>query len=234
MTPILHAQGNLVVDEVAGTNGSSRGEQDVEEIAKKDLLRETGISYGQFYRWKRMGLIPEAWFRRRSTFTGQESFLPRRKVLERIERIQGLKDRLSLDEITDMLSPSSTRCVYSLSEAREIRAFDPRAFALLPTASDNLHYLDLLGLMLIETLLAKGLSEHQVRIACRTLLETFGEIDEAAADRSLSVCMNGEAAICALHTGACLFDSDTTVLATVNLSKLIEDLNLALRDAEPT
>ena len=28
-------------------------------ISKKELLDLTGISYGQLYRWKRKGLIPE-------------------------------------------------------------------------------------------------------------------------------------------------------------------------------
>lgn len=43
-------------------------------ISKKELLDETGISYGQLYRWKRKQLIPEEWFIRKSTFTGQETF----------------------------------------------------------------------------------------------------------------------------------------------------------------
>jgi hypothetical protein len=219
----------MAVSEVADTSQSG---PDAEEIAKKDLLRETGISYGQFYRWKRMGLIPEAWFRRRSTFTGQESFLPRRKVLERIERIQGLKDRLSLDEIADSLSPDATHRTYALAEVRKMRAFDPRAIVLLPTASDALRYLDLLALMLIGSLLAEGLSEDQIRLACRTLLDRFDELDDGGEGKSLIVGAHDGVTISALYTGACLFDSDTTVLATVNLSKLIEDLNLALRDAE--
>jgi hypothetical protein len=210
------------------------GMEEVEEISKKDLLQETGISYGQFYRWKRMGLIPEAWFHRRSTFTGQESFLPRRKVLERIERIQGLKDRLSLDEIADTLSPDAARRSYTLAEVREMREFDPRAIALLPTASEHgdLRYLDLLAVMLIGRLLAEGLSEDQIRVACQTLLDRFDELDDAGAGMSLIVGAHDGAAISALYTGACLFDSGTAVVATVNLSKLIEDLNLALRDAE--
>ena len=66
-------------------------------ISKNEVLKRTGISYGQFYRWKRKGLIPEAWFNRRSTFTGQETFLPQEKILERIRRINELKDDHSLD-----------------------------------------------------------------------------------------------------------------------------------------
>ncbi len=77
-----------------------------ELISKKDLLDLTSISYGQLYRWKRKNLIPEEWFIRKSTFTGQETFFPKEKILERIEKIQTMKDQLSLDELADMLSPS--------------------------------------------------------------------------------------------------------------------------------
>ena len=61
-------------------------------ISKKDLLLATGISYGQLYRWKRKGLIPEDWFVRKSTFTGQETFFPREKMLARVERVLSMKD----------------------------------------------------------------------------------------------------------------------------------------------
>ena len=115
-----------------------------------------------------------------------------------------------------------------------MREFDPRAITLLPTASEHgdLRYLDLIALMLIGRLLAERLSEDQTRLACRTLLDRFDELDDAGAGMSLIVGAHDGATLCALYTGACLFDSDMTVLATVNLSKLIEDLNLALRDAE--
>ncbi|CAM3767361.1 YhbD family protein [Aeromicrobium ponti] len=78
-----------------------------ELISKKDVLELTGISYGQLYRWKRKNLIPEDWFVRKSTFTGQETFFPKEKILERIEKIQKMKDTLSLDELADMFSPST-------------------------------------------------------------------------------------------------------------------------------
>lgn len=76
-----------------------------ELISKKDVLKITGISYGQLYRWKRMGLIPEAWFIRRSTFTGQETFFPKEKILRRIEEILKLKEDHSLEELVRILSP---------------------------------------------------------------------------------------------------------------------------------
>ena len=73
-------------------------------ISKKDLLREMDISYGQLYRWKRKDLIPEDWFIRKSTFTGQETFFPRLQIIERIRKIQDMKDNLSLDELASVFS----------------------------------------------------------------------------------------------------------------------------------
>lgn len=70
-----------------------------ELISKKDLLIQTGISYGQLYRWKRKNIIPEEWFIKKSVSTGQETFFPKGKILERINKIIELKDEISLDEL---------------------------------------------------------------------------------------------------------------------------------------
>lgn len=199
-----------------------------DEISKKDILRETGISYGQFYRWKRMGLIPESWFRRRSTFTGQESFLPRRKVMERIARIQQMKNDLSLDEIAEMLSPDSARRAYTMAEIRGSGAFE-----LLPgdMDEDNLGYADLLALILIEHLTKRQLNADQVRLACRTLRERFDGLKDAA-EKSLVIAAREGVSFCVLHAGVCLFDSNVEVAASVNLNELAEELNLRLRGLE--
>lgn len=68
-------------------------------ISKKELLKVCDISYGQLYRWKRKKLIPEDWFIRKSTYTGQEAFFPRNKMIERIEMIKTLKDDHALDDL---------------------------------------------------------------------------------------------------------------------------------------
>lgn len=75
-----------------------------ELISKKDLLIQTGISYGQLYRWKRKNIIPEEWFIKKSVPTGQETFFPKDKILERINKILELKDEVSLDELANRFS----------------------------------------------------------------------------------------------------------------------------------
>jgi DNA-binding transcriptional MerR regulator len=76
-------------------------------ISKKELLELTGISYGQLYRWKRTRLLPEEWFIKRSAFTGQETYFPRKQVLERVKAILELKDSYSLEQIAQIISPQS-------------------------------------------------------------------------------------------------------------------------------
>jgi DNA-binding transcriptional MerR regulator len=92
---------------------------DQDLISKKDLLKETGISYGQLYRWKRKNLIPEEWFIRKSTYTGQETFFPRDKILQRVHKIISLKDDLSLDEIAQMFSPRFTEISLTKEQIQE-------------------------------------------------------------------------------------------------------------------
>ena len=80
-----------------------------ELISKKELLERYGISYGALYRWKRMGLIPEEWFLKKATMTGQETFFPKELICERVELIQSKKDAHSLDEISRQFKRESER-----------------------------------------------------------------------------------------------------------------------------
>lgn len=75
-----------------------------ELISKKELLEELQISYGQLYRWKRKKLIPEEWFIKKSVSTGQETFFPKQKIIERINKILELKDDISLDDLANQFS----------------------------------------------------------------------------------------------------------------------------------
>ncbi len=93
-------------------------------ISKKDLLKETGISYGQLYRWKRENLIPEEWFIKQSSYTGQETFFPREKIFNRIKAIQELKDKYSLEELSKILSPEISQRSFTLEDLNIIDEID--------------------------------------------------------------------------------------------------------------
>lgn len=86
-----------------------------ELISKKELLEKYEISYGALYRWKRMGLIPEEWFIKKATVTGQETFFPRKQICKRMELIKKQKDDVSLEELAKQFSTQSksvaTMCI---------------------------------------------------------------------------------------------------------------------------
>ena len=73
-------------------------------ISEKELLERYSISYGALYRWKRKGLIPDEWFIKKSTVTGQETFFPEKLVCERVEMILSKKEDVLLDELAQELS----------------------------------------------------------------------------------------------------------------------------------
>ena len=81
---------------------------DEQLISKKELLAQYGISYGALYRWKRKGLIPDEWFIRRSTVTGQETYFRRDAICERISEIIRLRDKgVSLDDMAEHFEPNT-------------------------------------------------------------------------------------------------------------------------------
>lgn len=101
-----------------------------EWISKKDLLQVTGISYGQLYRWKREKLIPDSWFDKRSAYTGQETFFPRELILARIQFILENKDKYSLAQLQQQLSPSGTSRMYSLEKLASLEGAETAARAM--------------------------------------------------------------------------------------------------------
>ena len=85
-------------------------------ISKKELLSRYGISYGALYRWKRKGLIPDEWFIKKSTVTGQETFFPEALITERVELIQTKKEDVLLDELARELSKEEEQSEYLVLE----------------------------------------------------------------------------------------------------------------------
>lgn len=152
-------------------------------ISKKELLELTNISYGQLYRWKRKNLIPEDWFIRKSTFTGQETFFYKDKILERIDKILHMKDRSSLDELADLFSPYpgvAPIAVYK-SDAINRNLFTGVPLQLLTELSGDAEMVAfdrLLALYLAEQLQQTGgISLEEGRILLQTFGEHYGKFD---------------------------------------------------------
>ena len=129
------------------------------EISKKDLLKTTGISYGQLYRWKREGLIPEEWFVKRSSPTGQETYFPQEKILKRIHAIQQLKDSYSLEELARILTPEISNRLFCEEDLEHFDELD------IEVASDFMDAMSKDSFVFLEVLVMIALSQAMVDTA---------------------------------------------------------------------
>jgi DNA-binding transcriptional MerR regulator len=201
-------------------------------ISKKDLLELTGISYGQLYRWKRKDLIPEEWFVRKSTFTGQETFFPKEKILERINKIQAMKENLSLDELAEMLSSNITDLNVNKDELtkRNIVSDNVLQFYLENDVRGNQFDLSrVVEVYILEKLLQSGdINLEEGKMIFRVLKDN----EEVIKQKSCEIVM-----IRKLGVSSCLllinaedfhFEKGTKIIARVSLFQLMEEIKTKL------
>lgn len=203
----------------------------IELISKKDLLDLTGISYGQLYRWKRKNLIPEDWFIRKSTFTGQETFFPREKILERIDKIQTMKENLSLDELADMFSPSAGEFQLSVEELlkRNIVSKPVLDFYLSETKDiSDFSFENLLHLFILEKLLQGGeinLDEGKM------LLQVLNDYCNEGKQNSVLIFIRKfgiSSCLILAETDYIYFEKGTKVVVRISLTESTEELKTKL------
>jgi predicted site-specific integrase-resolvase len=119
-----------------------------ELLSKKELLERYGISYGALYRWKRKGLIPEDWFIKKSTVTGQETFFPTLLICKRVEMILGQKDDLSLDELAGQINQNAQmQAVLTVKTVYGDRAFSLSDIQAVTLDKGNGEQVDLTNLI---------------------------------------------------------------------------------------
>lgn len=97
-------------------------------ISKKEVLKQMNISYGQLYRWKREGLIPDEWFIKKSVSSGQETFFDEKLIIPRIEKILAMKDKYQLEQLKDIFgldNDKQAKANYSIRELLFIDEIDP-------------------------------------------------------------------------------------------------------------
>lgn len=203
-----------------------------ELISKKELLELTNISYGQLYRWKRKGLIPEDWFIKKSTFTGQETFFPKSRVLTRIDKIKNMKDDISLDDLADVFSPVFDKMSLSANEVTQRNIVAPNVLKMYLDFNDGdqvLDFNDILSAFILNKLIVSGeISLDEGRQLLEVLQEGMikfkGEPSEVFLTRKLGVFS------CFMVSPPCrvCFDKGVRLIGRINIATAIEELKLKL------
>jgi hypothetical protein len=203
-----------------------------ELISKKELLELTNISYGQLYRWKRKGLIPEDWFVRKSSYTGQETFFPRQKVLYRIEKIKNMKDDISLDDLADVFSPSTDNMNMRPEEIIQRNIVSPTVMEMYVNfhgSVETLDFNDILSAYILDKRIVAGdIGMEEGKLLLEVL--QAGRIAFEADPTEIFLMRKLGVFICFAVSPPCRIctDNGARLIATVNTASVIEELKCKL------
>ncbi|WP_442604235.1 YhbD family protein [Paenibacillus sp. KN14-4R] len=209
-------------------------EQDL--ISKKDLLERTEISYGQLYRWKRKNLIPEEWFIRKSTFTGQETFFPKNKILARIDKIKNMKDDLSLDALADVFSPITGDMVLTKEQLikRNIVLSSSLDFYTKQNGKvDSFSFTQILIMYVLDYLLQTGeINLEEGSLLIQTLNDHLPQIEGKSCELLLIRKMGVSSFLLIVSPSEWYFERSVKVVVRMNLSGCMEELKMKLNQVE--
>lgn len=201
-------------------------------ISKKDLLTQTGISYGQLYRWKRKNIIPEDWFIKKSTFTGQETFFPKEKILERIEIILSMKDGISLDDIANMFVEKKSNKKYSLDillEKGAIGNYTKEVFKNIYSEEKEIEKSELLILSIIENFLINStITLEELKGIANIIEENFNEIFNENGEIYLYRKLGIPFIIATSDRTKIIIDQNMIKVVEINVIKEISDISIKL------
>ncbi|MBU1049535.1 YhbD family protein [Candidatus Bipolaricaulota bacterium] len=218
--------------------------EDEHLISKKDVLEKMGISYGQLYRWKRKGLIPEVWFIRRSTFTGQETFFPEDKIVERIERIKNMKGEHALDDLADVISEHvNAKIQIAFGKLKHLGWFDEdlgkaAGIVIVENEDGTLSLRDALRLAVLKKLRRSARSE-EIDLASRTLDGVIGkeDIDPSVVDGKTLYLLrkqlsgggiSAEISVIIISGGEIIVDPELRRIDSVDLAGMLQQVKLDL------
>ncbi|PWV90655.1 uncharacterized protein DUF4004 [Paenibacillus cellulosilyticus] len=198
-----------------------------ELISKKDLLEEMGISYGQLYRWKRKRLIPEEWFIRKSTFTGQETFFPKGLILGRISHILSMKDDLSLDELVGKLSTlqSDIRLRIEEMHGRIVSPITMDRYAEKMLTDGTLAFDQAFYLFVADWLhrvLPGGMTEEEGARLIKLLVSRIPQLEERACNLVVLQTAGKQRVILLLEGGPLHTEESTVIAASLSIDEAAE------------
>lgn len=202
-------------------------------ISKKELLDLMSISYGQLYRWKRKELIPEAWFIKKSSFTGQETFFPRDKVIDRIKKIKELKDDASLDDLANLFSNKAAEIKLNYKNLLSQNIVTNETLTVCKELLPKIHELsfeDVLYMYICDKFLLSGnISLDESKTLFNTLMKDYlsfnGEDFDVIFVRKMGV---GFCLLCSSKNKFYIEDS-AKIIMNLNIAKCVEELKLKLK-----
>jgi hypothetical protein len=204
---------------------------DGDHISKKEVLELTGISYGQLYRWKRKNIIPEDWFIKKSSFTGQETFFPREKMLARIAKVKELKDTHSLDELSDFFSPNPAKIEVTLDSLRLQRILHSDTITFCTHLLKDvkaIEFPDILNMFILEKARTRSIREEEQRTLFSFLHENFEAFNSPSFE--LIGLQKDDTVIwmlLPLHSTP-LLDPTTKTIVKLDLLQMVEELKIIL------
>jgi len=211
-------------------------------ISKKEVLERMRISYGQLYRWKRKGLIPEPWFIRRSTFTGQETFFPEEKILERIEQIKDMKGDHPLDDLADVITQQvNAKLEVAFERLKDLKWFDASildACRIDRTEDSPLTIQETLCVAVLSAL-RRSARDEELELVRKTLRERLDSVllDRVTAEslqlhllrkRLSGGGISAEISLAVIGPAGIVVDPETESVETVDLGHLLERIKLDL------
>jgi hypothetical protein len=207
-------------------NNSEKMEENL--ISKKELLDLTGISYGQLYRWKRKQLIPEDWFIKKSSFTGQETFFPKEKILGRVDKIINMKDDHSLDDIADRVSTAPVNFSLSKDEliAKNLVSLNTINFYTQHKGDPEIFSFDrILFLYILDKKFLSGeMSLDEGLIVLDALEENYQKFDGKDTELILIRKLGVSSCLLAQVPNKLYFEKNTKLLFRINISSYIEEI----------
>lgn len=203
-----------------------------ELISKKELLELTNISYGQLYRWKRKNLIPEEWFIKKSSFTGQETFFPRKSILERVDKIKNMKDEASLDDLAEIFSPELSDNKLSEEQILKQNIVIRQVLDIYKEQNADkkeFNFNEILFMSILQNFLVEGsISLEEGKIVLDMLEENYNRFSGKNCEVIFLRKMGVGVCLITLIPTQIYFEKLSRVIMRVNVSQCIEDLKTKL------
>jgi hypothetical protein len=201
-------------------------------ISKRELLDLTGISYGQLYRWKRKQLIPEDWFIKKSSFTGQETFFPKDEILARIDKIVNMKEDLSLDDIAVKVSTGSVNIRMTAQELIEKQIIND---ANLKFITDRFGELEsypfdaVLFMFIIDRLFRSGnINLDEGKIILQVLMDNFDKFNDKPCELVFIRKLGISSCLLNQSSNQLIFEKNTNIIFRLIIASCIEELKIKL------